>query len=205
MDERGFDHVSASSSDDELIAMVQEPRGHANERERAFEILFERYHAKIYRWCALVLGDPTRGEDVAQAILLDLWEGRHPYQGRGRFGAWLYVLCRNRCLNAMRGERRRSDAEWDPDLAQALSTGSDPQSELEASEIGDRIDDVCRERLNEIEQQVTTLRYRWGMKVDEITNALGLTNASGARTHLRNAETKLRRHLKTLRRETEGR
>jgi DNA-directed RNA polymerase specialized sigma subunit len=83
-----------------------------------------------------------------------------------------------------------------------LAGGSDPQAEVESAEIADRIDEVCRERLNEIEQQVVTLRYRWGMKVDEITRALALTNASGARTHLRNAEAKLRRHLKTLRRET---
>jgi RNA polymerase sigma-70 factor (ECF subfamily) len=207
MNESRLLDASGQLSDDDLLAIVQTPdtdRTQTERRSTALEILFRRYHAKVYRWCLRILGNAMQAEDLTQGVFLDLWEGRRPYAAGQRFGAWLFVLCRNRCLNAIRADQRRSDEELGDDLVAVLAARSDPHAELERVEIEGWVQEVCRDRLSPMEQKVIALRYTWGMKVDQITETLQLTNASGARTHLRSAEAKLRRSLKSIRRETDG-
>jgi RNA polymerase sigma-70 factor (ECF subfamily) len=193
----------SEASDDELFTRLRASADAASapSRSDAFDQLFERFHGKIYRWCLKILDDPTKAEDVTQGVFLELWRGKKPYSSHQRFGAWLYVITRNRCLNELRTERRRPDGELDEDLLRTLAARSDPHGESEQLDLDAKVREVCRERLNETEQQVIYLRYTWGLKVNEITSTLGLSNASGARTHLRSAEEKLRRYLKRLHRE----
>jgi len=46
-------------------------------------------------------------------------------------------------------------------------------------------------RLDETEKQVTTLHYGHDVRLDAITVALGLTNASGAKAYIVSAKRKL--------------
>lgn len=204
MDERAPSGDLRHLSDDELLKSVQ---ARDTRRSMAMEDLFRRYHGKVHRWCLKILKDAMEAEDVTQSIFLDLWEKPRPYRGERRFAAWLYVLTRNRCLNALRSARRRrearpEDGEWDEEIGDLLTAHSNPHEELERVEIEARVREVCQRRLEPVEQNVIALRYTWGLKVGEITEKLQLTNKSGARTHLRSAEAKLRRYLTTLRRET---
>jgi RNA polymerase sigma-70 factor, ECF subfamily len=198
LDETRASRQAGEFTDDELVALVgQASPSDSSVSRRAFEELFSRYHAKVMRWCLRVIGDDSTAEDVCQAIFLELIDGASKYDPRQRFGAWLYVMTRSRCLNALR-HRSRQHEESDDSLATLLVDDRSPLSSLEREELRSQVQRVCRERLNEREQQVIHLRYTWELPVDEITRALGLTNASGARTHIRSAEEKLRRFLKSF-------
>ncbi len=74
----------------------------------AFTALFESHNEKIFLYCARMLGDAARGEDLAQEVWIRLVRLarrrrrsaiRHPLP-------FLYRIARNLCLNAIRDRRR---------------------------------------------------------------------------------------------------
>jgi RNA polymerase sigma-70 factor (ECF subfamily) len=80
----------------------------AGDRERAFEILLQRYEGKIYRLCCAMLRNCAQAEDAAQESLVRIWKALDRYDGRASFSSWIYAITRNRCLTAL--ERRRLDS-----------------------------------------------------------------------------------------------
>ncbi|HET9551523.1 MAG TPA: RNA polymerase sigma factor [Anaeromyxobacteraceae bacterium] len=77
------------------------------DRRDAFTALAGRYLARLARYCAKCTGSPRAGEELAQDVLLEIWNQRHAYRSSGRFRTWLFTLARSRCLNHLRAERRR--------------------------------------------------------------------------------------------------
>ena len=190
--------------DDALYERLRDESAGAAARRRAFELLFDRWYDKVYAWCRRVLGDPERAADRTQEVFVDLLEKRLPYAGRKRFGSWLYVLVRNRCLNDAKREARKVGGEFETLFAAIPVDERDPLEAAGARERAERVRRACASALDPREQEIVYLRYHWGLKVDEITERLGLENASGARTYLRNAEAKLRKALHWVREEPEG-
>lgn len=77
----------------------------------------ERYHQPLVRFCAALLGDATKAEDVVQDTLGKLRSpGAVP---SGALRPWLYKLARNRCLDILRRAQRS------PTANRPLKTGFD--------------------------------------------------------------------------------
>ena len=191
-------------ADDDLFAQLREAAV-AGDRRRAWltcEVLARRYRTKVFGWCLRILGDEESAADVTQEIFLALVENPGRYAAQDRFGAWLYVVTRNRCLNAIRDGKGDRVTDLDESLAGVLRAESDPATEAERSDIARRVQQACASELDAREQAIVHLRYHWGLKMGEITSLMCLENASGARTYLRTAEKKLRRALADLYRET---
>jgi RNA polymerase sigma-70 factor (ECF subfamily) len=74
----------------------------------AFNELVRRYHATIYRWAAVALGDLDDAEDVTQLVLIRVSSSLRNYQGGARFTTWLYRVTRNVLLEQVRTRRRRT-------------------------------------------------------------------------------------------------
>ncbi len=75
----------------------------------AFERLFDRYEAAIYRFCLLMLGDPDAARDIHQEAFFGLYRTcRRNGQVRSVYG-WLMSMARSRCHNYLR-DRRRHEA-----------------------------------------------------------------------------------------------
>jgi RNA polymerase sigma factor (sigma-70 family) len=78
---------------------------------RAFEILFDRHHRSVVRFCARMLGSHEEAEDVTQQTFLvayrDLVRSTEPVA----LGPWLFGIARHRCLAALGGRRERPVGE----------------------------------------------------------------------------------------------
>jgi RNA polymerase sigma-70 factor (ECF subfamily) len=183
-----------SVTDDELFAELLEA-GQASDRRQACEELIRRYQAKVFGWCLRFLGNEESAADITQEVFLALVEHPERYAARSRFGAWLYVVTRNRCFNAIRDGRGDRITDLDESLAETLQASHDPAREAERDDIAQRVQTVCARVLDAREQAIVHLRYHWGLKMREITSLLRLENTSGARTYLRTAEKKLRKAL----------
>lgn len=96
--------VSGPSDDDELAVLVgRVRRGNA----AAFDELARRVRLRIRRWAHRLLGDEDEAEDVAQMVLVRMHERLDEFEGRSRFGSWLYRITRNVALDRRRVEERR--------------------------------------------------------------------------------------------------
>ena len=75
---------------------------------RAFETLYDRYGDLVYSTALRILRDAHLAEDVSQEIFLRLWRRPEAYVAqRGRFGAWLLSVSRNRAVDEVRSRGRR--------------------------------------------------------------------------------------------------
>ena len=179
----------ATLDDDALLTLARNA-GDEGERRQAAAVLLARYHGRVYQWCAGQLGDPQRAEDAAQEVLLSAYRALPGFDGRARFGSWLFAIARNRCLS----ERRRRAfprAEVEPDSRPA--TTPDPERELIERDARDALLRRLTRWLDPLEQEAVCLRYLERMPVDAITRVLDITQSSGARGVLQSARRKLRR------------
>lgn len=77
--------------------------------ERAFEVLFNRYEAAIYRFCLLMVGDRDAAQDIHQDAFFRLYKTcRCGEELRSVYG-WLMSAVRSRCHNYLRDQKRRSN------------------------------------------------------------------------------------------------
>ena len=59
----------------------------------------------LLRYAGRILGDPERGRDVVQDTFMRLLESGRDLEG-SHLVQWLFTVCRNRCLDVCRKERR---------------------------------------------------------------------------------------------------
>jgi RNA polymerase sigma-70 factor, ECF subfamily len=97
-------HPVAVPTDEELVA------AYLKGQKAAFEEIVHRYEDRLYRLSFRMLGNHHDALDAVQDILLKLMAALPKFQGRSRFGTWLYRLAANTCLD-IRRKRGRTAAE----------------------------------------------------------------------------------------------
>jgi len=179
-------------SDEDLARLAtRDPEG-ARGRQAA-EMLFGRYTRTVYRWCYRLVPDRERARDLTQDILLSAYRHLGRFEGWGRFSAWLFVICRNRCLDALRGTAPLLDEETTPEMLADERSG--PDRKLEEKEDEERLLILVRDHLSPQEQEALWLRCYEKLPVEAITRILTIQQTTGARTVLQSARRKLRAAL----------
>lgn len=74
----------------------------------AFETLVHHFAPKVFRVASRFL-PPERVEELAQEVFLTAYQQLRDYRGQGSFESWLSRITTNRCLNALRAQRRRPE------------------------------------------------------------------------------------------------
>lgn len=97
-------HPVAVPTDEELVA------AYLKGNKAAFEEIVRRYEDRLYRLSYRMLGNHHDALDAVQEILVKLMSALQKFQGRSRFGTWLYRLAANTCLD-IRRKRGRTSAE----------------------------------------------------------------------------------------------
>lgn len=176
-------------SDEDLVAAYQARPGSEAGRHAA-SLLLSRYQRLVYVWCLRYVREHEAALDLAQDVLLRAYRSLESFRGASQFSSWLFVIARNRCLNAVRRPALLRDEEAEPE-AMADPEGG-PDAELETQEANETVRRLIDECLDEIERRALYLRCHERMPVDEITKVLEVTSASGARGLLQTARRKLR-------------
>lgn len=185
-------------TDEDLAAIaVRDPNG--REGKRAASELFGRHHRRVYLWCHRYVREHERAVDLAQDVMLNAYRSLPTFQGRSRFTSWLFVIARNRCLNAIAAPSLWRDDEADPDDQPA--PGSDPARQFAEREGEERLRQLVLEHLDESEREALWLRCFERLPVEEIGRMLNVGLASGARGVLQRARRKLRAAIEQQERE----
>jgi RNA polymerase sigma-70 factor, ECF subfamily len=106
--------------------------------DAAFTVLVERHRGELHKHCRRMLISSERAEDALQEALLRAWRARSHYAGRATFRTWLYRIATNACLDEMRRDRWRPDADPAPEPA---SADPGPDALLET---GEAVETACR-------------------------------------------------------------
>lgn len=92
---------------------------------RSFEEIVIRYKNKLHAFVLNMTRSVEATEEIVQDSFLQVWITREGLPEVENFGNYLFILCRNRCLNALRkqlSDRRRQHA-----LEQGLLRAPDPE------------------------------------------------------------------------------
>lgn len=134
----------------------------------ALGILFERYHAQIYRYCVRMTRNPTVSEDLVQEVFTRLLRYSHTFREGTNFKAWIFRVSRNVCNDHFRRGRREVGLEA-PDERPAADTPA--QESLEKAEDLERLGKALN-RLPEDRRELLILSRFERRKYSEIAQLL---------------------------------
>ncbi len=180
--------VSPNTSDEELVAVFNDSRSSAAQRDRAVNELFSRYHSKVAAWCFRVVGDRDWAADLAQETFLKALRALPGFRMDAKFSTWIYMIARNSSFNAREARAMRPSAEVDPEMA-------DESERID--EILESAGELAQMRemlrvLDDTERAVMALHYGEEMTLPAVTRLLRLDNQSGAKAYIVSAKRKLK-------------
>jgi RNA polymerase sigma factor (sigma-70 family) len=164
-------HRRAGATDDELVA-----RTRAGD-DRAFEMLYHRYHRRITSYVLGMVRDHQRAEDVTQEVFLSALRRMRTTDRQLAFKPWIYEIAKNACIDQFRRGRRADEVSWDADeaaIAPLVSAGPAVDAAVHAKQ---QLDDLCGAfgGLSEAHHRILVLRELEGRSYAEIGQRLELT------------------------------
>jgi RNA polymerase sigma-70 factor (ECF subfamily) len=117
------------ATDSELMRQVR------GGRTAALATLFERHHARLYRYCLRMTGQGPSAEDLVQDVFMKMLKYKTTFRDDSEFVPWMFGIGRNACLAHLR----------------RAPINSAPEEELEATPAdGNADDDHGSEQQNEL-------------------------------------------------------
>jgi len=141
-------------------------------RTGALATLFERHHARVYRFCLRIVGNRQTAEDLVQDVFMRMLRYRTTFRDDVAFGPWMFRIARNACTDHL----RRVAREGGPHATSATSVEDLPSNDGSiAEEEDDRAELVRRALLSlPLERREVLVLSRYEFKTyDEIAHALG--------------------------------
>ena len=97
--------------------MPQDQKGWSSDRELVeqilggsashFELLYETYFPRVYRFALKRLGDPGEAEDVTQEVFFSVFSCLDRFQGESALLVWIFGITRNTVNRRFRKQRPR--------------------------------------------------------------------------------------------------
>jgi len=145
------------------------------EYESFIEQAVTDYESSLIGYARTYLYDLDRARDVVQDTFIRLCK-QDPEKVQGHLKSWLFTVCRNRCLDILRKDKRIEPLDeigW-----QKLA--SPDASPHEQAEHEDGYLDVMRymDRLSGNQKEVILLKFQQGMSYEEIHQVTGLTSGN---------------------------
>jgi RNA polymerase sigma-70 factor (ECF subfamily) len=144
--------------------------------EFAFQVLYDRYCRRIYRFLGRRLPNRADTEETTQDVFFNVFASIHSYRGEAPFGAWVFGITR-RTL-AARFKRKRHPtvplAEGDGEGSQWVSgdaTG-DPLAAYECRQRLERLEQAMQSDLSEEQRRLVQLHHLQSRSIQEIAAIL---------------------------------
>jgi RNA polymerase sigma factor (sigma-70 family) len=151
--------------DERLVELIRE------HHDRAFEVLFDRYHSRLLAFCRGILGSAEDAEDVLQDVFVNAHAAMLADSRPLNVRPWLYRIARNRCLNHL----RRPAAEGTDSIeAHPAANGASTLERVQRrEELRAIFSDVGE--LPETQRTALVLREIDDLSYEEIAQAMGTT------------------------------
>jgi len=183
-----------TEADEDALRMLALGRGDV----AAFDVLFERWSARVLRFLERMVHDAATAEELLQETFLRVYRARESYAAESRFSTWLYRIATNVALNELRRPlRKRVHASTDDEEAsiELIAPGPTPEiaahARLEVSVLTEEL-----ERLPDRQRMALWLSAVEGHTYAEVAGILDTTPTSvKALVHRARSKLAARLHL----------
>ena len=158
---------SAWPSDQEL---VREILGGSREH---FELLYESYFPRVYRFALKRLGDPAEAEDVAQEVFFTVFRALASYQGTAPLLIWIFGITRNTVNRRFRRVRPRLESLDADDAREVAGVAVLPDRAVDARRMLELCEAVIENDLTPLQRRIFHLKHLRRQSIRNIAEALG--------------------------------
>lgn len=142
----------------------------------AFEQLYDRYSAMVFRVALRILKNRELAEEIVQEAFWRVWRRSASFEReRGSVAQWLFGITHNLCIDELRRMRARPNTVADDDDHPVINRVIDDQIDIPGSAIASERRDVLRsalEGLPESQREAVEMMYLNGLSHQEIANQL---------------------------------
>jgi RNA polymerase sigma factor (sigma-70 family) len=139
--------------------------------QEGLSLLYDRYYSVLYRLAYRILGERTQSEEVAQDVMVEIWNKIHTYDPKlARFSSWLFHIARKRAIDRLKREKRHVvPGHADEEQIQRLTDPSaSTEKEVERADLSHAIGMAVRE-LSKEQREIIDLMYFQGYTQTEIS------------------------------------
>jgi RNA polymerase sigma-70 factor (ECF subfamily) len=154
----------------------------------AFDSMFRAWYPRLVRYAEAMLHERAVAEEVAQDVMLAIWQSRGKLSITGSVGGYLFRATRNRVLNELR--HRKIQQKSLPYLGSPAEAPADAEDRLQDEEIRQALHAALSE-LPDRCREVFELSRVQGLRYAEIAEAMDIS--------VKTVETQMGKALKHLR------
>ncbi len=136
----------------------------------AFRVLFELYKDGVFSIALSFTGNEAAAFDVSQEVFVKLFSAIHGLRDNSGFGAWLFRLVVNACMDEHRRARRFMSEEEIP--LSAIPSSPSPEDKVREQQVGVQVRTAMTELAPKLRAAIL-LRYVEGLSYDAIARVLG--------------------------------
>lgn len=155
----------------------------------AFDALFERYHARLVRVLASMVGT-AQAPDMVQITFMKVHQNRHRYRAGANVAAWLFTIARNTARDHLRSAPRRREVFKDEPI-------DGPAESRHRDMLQDERVREALLLLSKEQQEVIRLHWFGGLTFEEVSKIVDATPAA-VRVRAHRGYKKLRTALQGL-------
>lgn len=160
------------------------------ENIKRFENNYHQYRERICKYIALKV-NPMVADDLTQQVFLKAIENLHTFKDNSSLFTWVFKIAQNTVKNEFRSLSRKKEIPYDFTSYESQSISVDYAKYVEIRlDIGSAL-----KKLNELDQQIISLRYFVDCTLLEISKIVGMRE-SAVKNRLYRSLEKLRRELK---------
>ncbi|MEE8165503.1 MAG: RNA polymerase sigma factor [Myxococcota bacterium] len=157
----------AWDSDRELVDRIL-----AGSRED-FDLLYETYFPRVYRFALKRLRDPGDAEDVAQEVFLTLITALASFKGESALLVWIFGVTRNKVNRRFRRPRPRLEPLEEGGALDVQGFEAPTDDTVDARRVLRRCDQVIANDLTPLQRRIFHLKHLRQQPIRAIANALG--------------------------------
>ncbi len=158
-----------------------------NSEDYLFEILYKRYHHKVFDKVYSFIKDRQKSEEFTNDILSKVYEKLTGYKGNSAISSWIYSISYNYCIDYLRFQKKLHYPDWNKNN--------------EIPEIPDETEEdlsgVTYEKLLKIlemihpeEKALILMKYQDEMSLKQIANTLRISE-DAVKMRLKRARTRI--------------
>jgi RNA polymerase sigma-70 factor (ECF subfamily) len=141
-----------------------------------FEMLYEAYFPRVYRFALKRLRDTGEAEDVTQEVFVTVFRALQSFKGESSLLVWIFGITRNKVNRRFRGVRPRLeslDADGDGAVHQVLSREAPTDQAVDARRMLAHCEHVIETRLTPLQRRIFHLKHLRRQSIRSIAGALG--------------------------------
>ena len=176
-------------SDEEVVALYLD-----TQKERYFDIIYERYSGKVYAKCISLLKNEVNAADALQEIFIKIILKLANFRGHSKLSTWIYAITYNHCIDLVR-KKKRIHVSYEENIEKYDDIDEVADSEILETNIS-RLKEVLDELRIE-DKSILLMKYQDSMSVKDISENFEKSE-SAIKMQIKRAKEKFRRVYKSL-------